>query len=722
MAFLLRSQLPWCPLIWGAVYAAWGSYFATPGRDGFTKDNSRLERLFGHAYFINGLGLFIPLTIFFAIVIPAVIASNIVNQGIEMEAAWQATYAFQAELTQEMAIDAQRVWYRLLQGYFIVASIFIAWVVFAFGMTVAYTTISWRLVKSVHRELARVRGEEVSQGSETSTPDWRKHFAFTPTMRGSEPKDDRIDLQTYPSDTKKEGFHPNTASSKGLSNHTRQPFEANEMNPSASSAHLLARPAQAQLKNGMLSADDSDLANRSPSSFGKGEECMPNLNRSSSGAPSRWAPSEIKDDRQQGERRRWLPRIRLPNLILQPGSNQPTRQWQQPSKKQREQQHQKQLRGPNNKPDPPRDHSKRTKELRSAFVHIVIHFVAISPACALFLLIALMQLLSSHAALEQPRGLTGTYVERWFAIVVVSVVWVTCVFGSITLFAIALRTYEPVFSAGAETVTSVVGGSAAGARSPVGADENNVNGEDPLHRSSSLTSSPGRLKGLFKASRPRRAPRRAVDHTTSTFFETRSRPPRVQTDDLESQTQSADGAADDTFPSSNGSTVEHAPADMSSRVASLGRGGLLIEQTVHETVIEEDAPRQADPTGVPPPSRPANPATHAPSKSRILQSMREPSQSRSPWQRTPVAAAMHKEDEERNNLSGSDEERAYFSGGAGGRRRRRGSSGRPRSSSSRGTTAADTTQSQQLMGLPRTTQTQARPPLPASTSDVQARR
>jgi hypothetical protein len=74
--------LPWCPLITGAVWAAWGLFFATPVR--LQEEESRTGRLrylSSHACFTNSVGVVTPLLMCVTIVIPCIKANIIWNNA-----------------------------------------------------------------------------------------------------------------------------------------------------------------------------------------------------------------------------------------------------------------------------------------------------------------------------------------------------------------------------------------------------------------------------------------------------------------------------------------------------------------------------------------------------------------------------------------------------------------------------------------------------------------
>lgn len=421
--------------------------------------------------FVNALGLFIPIVILATILILSLIANPSFNKAIHMEVVWQQKYSKLPVLSQDMVIDAQRVWYEMLHSRKIISITFCVWTVFAMTMMITYTTLSLRLIFGVRKQLVKARKSMAKNGATSIV-----------TRRVEDDRNFSTVAQKHPVayDIERTGAKiefPSTISSP-----TSQQTAFNRSTPPLKNHTYLAPSGVTHVQQRMEGSIDI----HSPDPKLKSEEIFPRTEVEQS-LENHESNEEVQKSKADG----FFKQPRLPNFVLpQPRSTSGLQHITQ---------------------------YERTRELRKAFVHICIHCAALCPACLCFAAIAAYQAASIYGRFEQPRGL-GNYHEKDFATIVLFAGYATVVFGTITLVAIAQRAYEPVFS-------SILGtsGTSTGGASASHSDSSKSHGH--TRRSSKiLLAAPFRLVGGRTVSRSKRK-RNSIPlpHITTTFFETHSR-------------------------------------------------------------------------------------------------------------------------------------------------------------------------------------------------------
>lgn len=154
------SQLPWCLLCFGAIWAGWGTYFAKPNAlqssiDGET--GSWFQRIIAQPHVVNIVGLFLPVGLTITILIPALISNVYWQRAIGMEREWQQQFSSQTVFSQEMVQASQQVWYKVLQASQVAAITYVLWCIHAFWIGLAFLAISWALISTIRRELSKAK-------------------------------------------------------------------------------------------------------------------------------------------------------------------------------------------------------------------------------------------------------------------------------------------------------------------------------------------------------------------------------------------------------------------------------------------------------------------------------------------------------------------------------------------------------------------------------------
>lgn len=153
--------LPWCPLIGGAVWAAWGLYFATPPshlRGGMTTKDQRwrrrnvIIRMLDQTIISNMLGLCLPIIISGSVIVPSIKAMQHWSMAYRMMNDWQRRYDRQSIFTTPMVQEAQLIWYKVLMAMRMVTVGYLIWAGWALLIFAAYTGFSVRLIRIIRHE------------------------------------------------------------------------------------------------------------------------------------------------------------------------------------------------------------------------------------------------------------------------------------------------------------------------------------------------------------------------------------------------------------------------------------------------------------------------------------------------------------------------------------------------------------------------------------------
>ncbi|PWN37774.1 uncharacterized protein FA14DRAFT_19103 [Meira miltonrushii] len=514
--FMAWLQLPWIPLIIGASMAALGTYFAIPSNTqqsfGVDSEESQvknaLRRFFTHSWFINSTTLLGPLAVIISVVIPTVWSSILFNRSLNQQLIWQEKYANLPDFTQEMVTDAQRVWYELLPSMRLAGVTMIVWTIWAFSIFVVYTSIAVRLVLAVRRELYKVenakgpyRGFAVSTYHEPNEEEAggaadiekQNRLKFAAALHAGDDDDENGAKKENARLPKTSPVIPQTGGSEIESADAINSQTTKERKTSDATMIQERSISRSNSKLPLMPKGDGDVRQSQPNTERSSEEDLHNvLDRA---IPMQFdeegAAAMISTARKGGKKASKTSdndsdragnthgiRSFLPNIMMQ---------------KRPAQEMQKQITAGGR--------SQQRDALRKAFLHVCIQAVAISPACLLFMGIALLLAIGSYGGSEHPRN-GGTLYEVIVCYALLFASWVTVVFGSVTLFAIAFRTYESV-------LTIVTFPSMLGQNSSSGANRANRSGK--LNESNSgvaQTGSSGQRSGnnqisFTSPSRPR---------------------------------------------------------------------------------------------------------------------------------------------------------------------------------------------------------------------------
>lgn len=477
----------WVPLITGPIFAAWGTYFATPTHYQSSFGAGTLtwwQRFFGHALTINCLGLLSPLLIFLSVGIPGIVANAGYMRAYHRQRQWQETYAQEAAFSQPMVQEAQAIWFDLLNITIKVCSVFAVWTVYAMLMCILYTYISWRLLSAVGRELKKSKDSDRPLGMLATT------YILSECDRAPECHAERFasraggdDMELALAPRQIAHFPP---SASGPASVELVKAALDEGNRKGAGLPI----SQVHGFDGVQNSKHNSDEDREAKDLLAPLTAPNNQNGSHRNKPVGEAPlgkGNSSTSFRALQRPNLTSTIRsfLPNIVPQ--------------------------KGPEAAPLPA-SRQDQIKELRKAFIHLLIQVMSISPACAIFMGLAIYLVKTVHGGIEQPyKG--GNRSEFHWPMLILLVNWTTVFFGSVNLLAIAQRTYEPVFNSMHFSVTTFSGNQQQNAQTSAGSAD---------MQSSKRRPSNGLNRILARKKEKRHGSSRARQ-IVSSFFETRTR-------------------------------------------------------------------------------------------------------------------------------------------------------------------------------------------------------
>ncbi|PWN39709.1 hypothetical protein IE81DRAFT_326268 [Ceraceosorus guamensis] len=170
-SFPLWIVTAWYPLYLAAHVAAWGLFYAVPsdlteGR--LLQGRSGILRRLSHPAIINVLGICLPIIAAITVAIPLAFAQKRYSEALRMYGEWLQRYEGQETLSEEMLIDAQRFWYKLVDAFHIIGGIFFAWTSWGVQDLSAYAFVSGRLLLTLWKQIRAENPNENAWGVVTT--------------------------------------------------------------------------------------------------------------------------------------------------------------------------------------------------------------------------------------------------------------------------------------------------------------------------------------------------------------------------------------------------------------------------------------------------------------------------------------------------------------------------------------------------------------------------
>lgn len=607
--------ISWTPLIAGPIFAAWGTYFATPTRYQTAFGAGSLtwwQRFFAHAVTINCLGLLSPIVILIAVGVPGIVANAGYMRALRRQEAWQTTFAQENDFSQAMVQEAQAVWYDLLKSTRIFASVFVVWTIFAFFMFIAYSVISWRLISAVRGELGKSKDPEKPLGmivttyvlSEADQEKGDSHGA----RGGQDVEQNAVELarmskrampvsfSAMAADMDRKDGHADNASSNvaclTVSDGRRDSKAAGRREQTEGNDSL---SPMAEIK----SEPFIEMTETTRNQAGPEDDGLDDMNGTSS---VRMADATMSGRRSQHAPLSGMGRSFVPNIVPQ---------------------------------KVPRDSAvlnaprqSQVKELQKAFIHILIQSFTIGPAIVIFMAMALLVALTVHGSIEQAsKG--GTLWEFYYPLIIIIVNWTTVFFGGVNLLAIAQRTYEPVLNTMQFSVATFIG-------------NHQQDGQSSAHGSASASSKRKRIDhGKRRETGKKKKSAQSVRQIVSTFFETNTRPAQYESATSRLSRHSRLGSTEDVSQQAEQHTRRSGP-HLSAVHDKASSGTLNQTSLLHDAGVKVEEKREVEEVDTTPDS------LHV-----------------GPTRATPLRARFEHEHAETASWAETDSGEEYFSGGTG---------------------------------------------------------
>lgn len=388
---ILWILLPWCITIFGAIFAAVGTHYATPTNQlPLPKKAGRrnLSRIINNAWVINGIAIAFPVFISITVAVPTFIANTYFQRSNHLHDLWVERYSNYSTFSEEMVIEAQLIWFTLLKSTFIASTIFCLWFVWASICFIICTLLSLRLLRTISQELAR---------SNMFAPNFvvsQKRIIMT---NQDLPNEQEHHQQQHSISYKAQGRRKLPRGNHSYFLHSTNSFPS------------LTQPPE-DCHHDVRQTEETYAGSHATEG-----------NRSESMIKRDWESNEDESLRSQSTKNNSFFKRMLPNIIMTTEKAQNNAIETMISS---------------------RDEQKR--ELRKAAIHIFTQYSIVGPGCAAFGAIALMMGLVLHGSFEQPSN-GGTKFEFFGALALLIVMYAVSFFGWICAGAIFHRTYEPVF-------------------------------------------------------------------------------------------------------------------------------------------------------------------------------------------------------------------------------------------------------------------------------------
>ncbi|KAK0530765.1 hypothetical protein OC842_003825 [Tilletia horrida] len=163
--------LMWSPLCLGSAYQGWALYYAeTDGQRSLTDRISSKRRYVPPAWLLNSFFILLPIIGTFACLYPAIDSDKKYQAVTRLWLSWKARYGSEQELSQEMLLDAQQIWYDLIRAAYIFTYGQICWFVMLICVGTIHILLAWRLVINLYLHLQRLRSLcQAHTGQRTTT-------------------------------------------------------------------------------------------------------------------------------------------------------------------------------------------------------------------------------------------------------------------------------------------------------------------------------------------------------------------------------------------------------------------------------------------------------------------------------------------------------------------------------------------------------------------------
>ncbi|KAK0521256.1 hypothetical protein OC834_006731 [Tilletia horrida] len=165
----MALSLPWTPLCFASAYQAWSLIYAdVSGQRSMmaapSKPKSR-KTISPPAWLVNGFFIFLPVVFLLGCAIPTLISDKDFEAARHLHAEWRHKYEAQAEISHEMLLDAQHIWYILIRGCNTLTIAQLCWICALIIVGSIHFPLAWKLVFDLSRHLRHLREITMTRSS-----------------------------------------------------------------------------------------------------------------------------------------------------------------------------------------------------------------------------------------------------------------------------------------------------------------------------------------------------------------------------------------------------------------------------------------------------------------------------------------------------------------------------------------------------------------------------
>lgn len=163
--WMLWLTLPWISLIWGAAYSCWGALLAAPERQSVKPSRFSMRAIVKRPLLANSICLILPLIQSISIIIPGAIANARCDAALERYLTWQQVHADDQSLSQEALVEAVQIYNIMLSGGYAAATTFSIWTLWAGLFFLAFSKITAGLFFDILRHARRLNSTFTKHGT-----------------------------------------------------------------------------------------------------------------------------------------------------------------------------------------------------------------------------------------------------------------------------------------------------------------------------------------------------------------------------------------------------------------------------------------------------------------------------------------------------------------------------------------------------------------------------
>ncbi|SPO21101.1 uncharacterized protein UTRI_00578 [Ustilago trichophora] len=405
---ILWIGLTWLPLILGAWCTTVGIIYARPDALSFVspqpgKPHSWALRMGITPTVVNVFVFCIPVVQIISVVIPAVLAQQRYSQAFEHYHRWSATLQPGESLSRELLIEAQQIWFRVLDAAYYLSICMTVWEAWVCGLFICYCLAGGSLILTLRKQLETLKS-------------FKQNCSFSESF--GRQNGQRVHMRR-PSDV----FAAVVVSDPALQ--TDGDVEKQPISPS--SPNLLS--VQAPPRSFSISSAVSDSATLVSGDVGvkrSASQKAPPSNGNLMPSIRRYG-SEGKEGKDAQTESMYFTREELEN------EDQPSNSFfpaVRPSAFER----------PTQAQSPAAKQNSHKRYLEKFYLNFLVQFIGLM-LCILFFAIFCGKLITTWYSAWEANDLAPA-----FQIAILVVCWVTVILASVIIFAILSRTYEPLLS------------------------------------------------------------------------------------------------------------------------------------------------------------------------------------------------------------------------------------------------------------------------------------